>query len=132
MFKPFLLTGLLITNMATAQDKMTPELLWQLGRVSGEAVTADGKTVIYGVSQYNIADNKSEKNLFAIPLSGGTARQITQAPGAEGDVAVLPGKKIGYSYKQQCWEMNEDGSGAVQKTNVEGGLQNIHLSPDRK
>lgn len=132
MFKPFLLTGLLITTMATAQDKMTPELLWQLGRVSGEAVTADGKTVIYGVSQYNIADNKSEKNLFAIPLSGGIARQITQAPGAEGDVAVLPGKKIGYSYKQQWWEMNEDGSGAVQKTNVEGGLQNIHLSPDGK
>ncbi|MET6999373.1 S9 family peptidase [Chitinophaga defluvii] len=132
MFKPFLLTGLLITTMATAQDKMTPELLWQLGRVSGEAVTADGKTVIYGVSQYNIADNKSEKNLFAIPLSGGTARQITQAPGAEGDVAVLPGKKIGYSYKQQWWEMNEDGSGAVQKTNVEGGLQNIRRSPDGK
>lgn len=132
MFKPFLLTGLLITTMATAQDKMTPELLWQLGRVSGEAVTADGKTVIYGVSQYNIADNKSEKNLFAIPLSGGTARQITQAPGTEGDVAVLPGKKIGYSYKQQWWEMNEDGSGAVQKTNVEGGLQNIRRSPDGK
>jgi len=132
MFKPFLLTGLLMTTMAMAQDKMTPELLWQLGRVSGEAVTTDGKTVIYGVSQYNIAENKSEKNLFAIPLSGGIPHQITQAPGAEGDVAVLPGKKIGYSYKQQWWEMNEDGSGAVQKTNVEGGLQNIRLSPDGK
>jgi dipeptidyl aminopeptidase/acylaminoacyl peptidase len=132
MFKPFLLTGLLMTTMAIAQDKMTPELLWQLGRVSGNAVTTDGKTVIYSVSQYSIADNNSEKNIFAIPITGGTPKQLTQALGAEGDVAVLPGKKIGYSYKQQWWEMNEDGSGAVQKTNVEGGLQNIRLSSDGK
>src|SRR5436309_1438243 len=95
MYKPFLLTGLLISTMAVAQDKMTPELLWQLGRVSGEAISADGKTVIYGVSQINMTENKGEKNLYAIPLAGGTPKQLTQTPGAEGDVAILPGNKIG-------------------------------------
>lgn len=111
---------------------MTPELLWQLGRVSGEALTADGKTVIYGVTQYNIAENKSEKNLYAIPLGGGAAKQITQQPGGEGGVVALQGQQIGYSYKDQWWEMNADGTGAVQKTNVEGGMQNIRISPDGK
>ncbi len=132
MVKPLLLTSLFITTMATAQQKMTPEQLWQLGRVSGETITADGKTVVYGVSQYNIAENKSEKNLYAIPLAGGTAQQITTSPGGEGDVAALSAQKIGYSLKGQWWEMNADGTGAVQLTNVEGGLQNIRLSPDRK
>ncbi|HEU4555340.1 MAG TPA: S9 family peptidase [Chitinophaga sp.] len=128
----FLLTGLLISSITMAQDKMTPELLWQLGRVSGEALTADGKTVIYGVTQYNIAENKSEKNLYAIPLGGGAAKQITQQPGGEGGVVALQGQQIGYSYKDQWWEMNADGTGAVQKTNVEGGMQNIRISPDGK
>lgn len=132
MFKPFLLTGLLISTMAVAQDKMTPELLWQLGRVSGEALSADGKTVIYGVSQINMTENKSEKNLYAIPLAGGAAKQLTQTPGAEGDVAVLPGNKIGFSLKGQWYEMNADGSDPVQKTNVDGGMQNIRISPDGK
>jgi len=118
--------------MMMAQDKMTPELLWQLGRVSGETVTADGKTVIYGVTRYNIAENKSEKNLYAIPLAGGEARQITQQPGPEGGVAALRGRQVGYACKGQWWEMNADGSGAVQKTSVEGGMQNIRLSPDGK
>ncbi|WP_244620292.1 S9 family peptidase [Chitinophaga japonensis] len=118
--------------MTMAQDKMTPELLWQLGRVSGETVTADGKTVIYGVTRYNIAENKSEKNLYAIPLAGGEARQITQQPGAEGGVAALQDGQIGYAYKGQWWEMNADGSGAVQKTNVQDGMQNIRRSPDGK
>jgi len=132
MLKPLLLTSLFITTMATAQQKMTPELLWQLGRVSGETITADGKTVVYGVSQYNIAENKSEKNLYAIPLTGGTAQQITTAQGGEGDVTALYAQKIGYSLKGQWWEMNADGTGAIQLTNVEGGLQNIRLAPDGK
>lgn len=132
MLKPPLLTLLFITTMATAQQKMTPEQLWQLGRVSGETITADGKTVVYGVSQYNIAENKSEKNLYAIPLTGGTAQQITTAEGGEGDVAALYAQKIGYSLKGQWWEMNADGTGAIQLTNVEGGLQNIRLAPDGK
>jgi len=132
MYKPFLLTGLLISTMTMAQDKMTPELLWQLGRVSGEALTADGKTVIYGVTQYNIAENKSEKNLYAIPLAGGEAKQITQQPGGENGIAALQGQQIGYSLKDQWWEMNADGTNAVQKTNVEGGMQNIRISPDGK
>ena len=120
MHKSILLTSLFITTMALAQEKMTPEKLWQLGRVSGESVSADGKTVIFGVTHYNIAENKGEKNLFAIPLAGGTAQQLTSATGAEGDVAALEGGKIGYSYKGQWWEMSADGSGAhfLQRTMV--------------
>lgn len=131
MHKLLLLTSLFITTMATAQQKMTPEQLWQLGRVSGETITTDGKTVIYGVSNYNIAENKSEKNLYAIPLAGGPAKQLTSSPGGEGDVTALGGQKIGYSLKGQWWEMNADGSGATQLANVEG-LQNISFSPDSK
>ncbi|ASZ10216.1 S9 family peptidase [Chitinophaga pendula] len=132
MFKPLLLTGLLISTMATAQEKMTPEMLWQLARVNGEAISKDGKSVIYGVSRYNIAENKSEKNLYTIPLTGGPAKQLTSSPGGEGSVNTSLGEKIGYSLKGQWWEMNTDGSNPIQKTNVEGGLDNIILSPDGK
>ncbi|WPQ64097.1 S9 family peptidase [Chitinophaga sancti] len=132
MHKPLLLTSLFITTMAMAQEKMTPERLWQLGRVSGESVTTDGKSVIFSVSNYNIAENKSEKNLWSIPVTGGAAKQLTASPGGEGDVSTLPGNKIGYSLKGQWWEMNADGSGATQKTQGEDALSNIRISPDGK
>ncbi|MRG46680.1 prolyl oligopeptidase family serine peptidase [Chitinophaga sp. SYP-B3965] len=128
MHKSLLLAGILFIQNSMAQQKMSPELLWQLGRVSGETVTADG-TVLYGVSRYNLADNKSERNLYAIPLSGGTAKQLTTSPGAESGTQVLPNGRILYSYKGQLWEMDKDGGNPVQKTNVEGGMQNIRLSP---
>ncbi|MEP6617541.1 MAG: hypothetical protein ABJA57_13215, partial [Ginsengibacter sp.] len=42
-----------------AQNKMTPELLWKLGRVKGVGVTKDGKSVVYNVATPNSSDNKS-------------------------------------------------------------------------
>lgn len=128
MHKSLLLAGILFIQNSMAQQKMSPELLWQLGRVSGETVTKDG-TVLYGVSRYNLADNKSERNLYAIPLNGGTAKQLTTSPGAESGAEVLPDGRIRYSYKGQLWEMDKDGGNPVQKTNVEGGMQNIRISP---
>ncbi len=128
MHKSLLLAGILFIQNSMAQQKMSPELLWQLGRVSGETVTADG-TVLYGVSRYDLKENKSERNLYAIPLGGGTAKQLTTSPGAESGAQVLPNGRILYSYKGQLWEMDKDGGNPVQKTNVEGGMQNIRISP---
>lgn len=128
MRKTLLVAGILFIQHSMAQQKMSPELLWQLGRVSGETVTADG-TVLYGVSRYNLADNKSERNLYAIPVKGGAAKQLTSSPGAESGAQVLPNGKILYSYKGQLWEMDKDGGNPVQRTSVEGGMQNIRISP---
>ena len=128
MRKTFLVAGILFIQHSMAQQKMSPELLWQLGRVGGETVLNDG-TVIYGVSRYTLADNKSERNLFAVPLKGGTAKQLTQGAGSESGAQVMPNGRIAYSFKGQLWEMDKDGGNAVQKTQVEGGMQNIRISP---
>lgn len=129
MRKTFLLAGILFIQQSMAQQKMTPELLWQLGRVSGETVTDDG-TVIFGVSRYNLQENKSERNLWAIPAGGGAAKQLTTSPGGESIVKLLPNGRIVYSYKGQLWEMDKDGANAVQRTEIEGGMQNVRISPD--
>ncbi len=129
MRKTFLLAGILFIQQSMAQQKMTPELLWQVGRVSGETVTDDG-TVIFGVSRYNMQENKSERNLWAIPAAGGAAKQLTSSPGGESVVKLLPNGRILYSYKGQLWEMDKDGANAVQRTGSEGGMQNIRISPD--
>ncbi len=89
MRKTFLLAGILFIQHSMAQQTMTPELLWKLGRVGGETVLEDG-TVVFGVSRYSLEDNKSERNLYSIPLSGGTPKQLTSAPGGESFVKPFP------------------------------------------
>ncbi|MEO5912174.1 MAG: S9 family peptidase [Pelobium sp.] len=132
--KKILFAGLILcSSYSFAQKSLTPEMLWKLGRVSGETLTADQKSVIYGVSNYDLATNKSERNLFSIPLTGGTAKQITKTVGGESivDVNKSTGKII-YSSKGQLWEMNADGSAPKQLTNEKEGLENVRIASDGK
>jgi len=63
---------------ASAQQVMTPEQLWKLGRVSALGITKDGKNIVYKVSVPNIEENKSASKFYTIPVNGGTATEVTE------------------------------------------------------
>ena len=95
--KTFMIAAALATMGATqAQQPLTPEMLWQLGRVSAETLTPNGKDLIYSVTYYDLAENKAEKNLFRIPVWGGSAEQLTTAEGSENVVVVDDANEVEY------------------------------------
>lgn len=63
---------------ASAQQNMTPELLWKLGRVSALGITKDGKNIVYKVSTPNVEENKSASKFYTIPVNGGTATEVKE------------------------------------------------------
>jgi len=120
-----------------ASDIMTPEVLWSFGRVGGTQVSPDGKSVIYGVTYFNIAENKSYRDIYVVPVAGGEAKKLTDTREKEGEEQWRPdGKKIGYisskSDGAQLWEMNPDGTGNVQVSKVADGISGFKYSPDLK
>lgn len=64
------------TLAASAQVRMTPELLWKLGRVTAVGITKDNSGVLYTVSTPNVAENKSQKKTYYIPLKGGAVKEV--------------------------------------------------------
>ncbi len=74
-----LFSTLLISCTSFAQNNMTPELLWKLGRVSGLGVSSDGRYVLYSVSTPNAAENKSSRKTFAVPITGGNPIPVSNA-----------------------------------------------------
>lgn len=68
-----------IVATASAQDRMTPELLWKLGRVSAVGITKDKSGIVYTVSTPNAAENKSSKKTFYVSLNGGAAKEIADS-----------------------------------------------------
>jgi dipeptidyl aminopeptidase/acylaminoacyl peptidase len=117
-------------------DLMTPEVLWAFGRVSGNEVSPDGKTVLYGVTYYSVEQNKGNRELYSVSVNGENLKQITTSAKSEFNEMWRPdGKKIGFlsseSGSVQVWEMNPDGTGRTQISNVEGGITGFKYSPDQ-
>ena len=78
---------------AEAQNVMTPEGLWQLGRVSAVGITPDGQELIYRVSTPVISENANAVKMYSVSLSGGAAREIADAEGLLLDENVSPDGK---------------------------------------
>lgn len=112
------------------KEVMTPEKLWELGRVSAEGLSPDGKWLLYGVSNYIFGQNKSEKNLYAIPVRGGEPLKLTQDEGGETVIQVRENGDVLYLFKGQVWSKSLEGGEAKQLTDLDGGLENVKLSPD--
>lgn len=62
---------------AAAQNVMTPELLWKLGRLSPVGMSADGKNVVYKVSTPSVEENKSNSKYYTISMTGGAPVEVT-------------------------------------------------------
>ena len=118
-----------------ASDIMTPEVLWSFGRIGEPDISPDGTRVLYSVTNYNIEENKSYRDLYVVAVNGGTPVRLTSTPEKESSAIWRPdGKKIGYlsskSGEMQLWEMNPDGTEPVQVSEIKGGISGFKYSPD--
>ena len=108
-----------------AQEKkhLTPELLWQLGRVSLQDVSADGVWVLYSVKRYKLEENKGQADLYiakAWPTKEEKPIQLTHTPESEYNARFHPdGQHIGFLRNGHLYEMKLDGSEERQVSEME-------------
>ncbi|NTV82980.1 MAG: S9 family peptidase, partial [Bacteroidales bacterium] len=122
-------------NLKLETDRMTPEVLWALGRVGEFEVSPDRKQVLFSITYYDVERNKSNKELYTMLVDGSELKQITQTPENEFNYLWRPdGKKIFYlstaDGSAQIWEMNPDGSGKRKISSIEGGINGFKFSKD--
>lgn len=83
-----------------AQEVLTPETLWKLGRVSPLGITKDGKNILYKVSIPSIEENKLNSKTYSISVNGGVATEITDIKELLVDKNVSPDGKYKLSHKE--------------------------------
>ncbi|HMK20608.1 MAG TPA: S9 family peptidase [Chitinophagaceae bacterium] len=83
-----------------SQEKMTPELLWKLGRVSALGVSKDKKYIVYSVSTPDVDANKSKRRSYIIPVNGGDATEINNPDSLLVNEKISPDGKYRISNKE--------------------------------
>lgn len=123
--------SLFLATSAFAQSVMTPELLWDLGRVGGEAVSPDGNLVVYGITKYDINANKGNRDLYLLDLSSGKSSQITDMEGSEYNAFFHnEGNEIVFLNKGDVYVYNVK-SGQLEEPKVlDYKVSNLKISPN--
>lgn len=113
------------------------EALEALGRVSDPKISPDGTTVLFTISYESVEENRSNADLYQIPVGGGVPTRVTRTPKSESNAQwIEDGKRIAFisseSGKPQVWLMDADGESRIQLSDVEQGVEGFRISPDGK
>lgn len=111
--------------------------LMELKRMGDPQLSPDGRWVAFTVQSVDVAANKKPQQVWIVPLSGGTPRQIT----TEGEANQRPrwapdSRRIAYisdrGGSSQVWTMDPDGANPKQVTNLSTEADGVLYSPDGK
>ena len=78
---------------AKAQEVLSPELLWKLGRLTPLGISKDNQSILYKVSVPSVEANKSTTKTYSMPIGGGTAKEITETKDLLKDKNLSPDGK---------------------------------------
>ncbi|WP_395054285.1 S9 family peptidase [Flavobacterium sp.] len=72
---------IIVTTMSIttqAQNVLTPETLWKLGRITVLGISKDKKNIVYKVATPVMEENKSTSKYYTIPILGGNATEVKE------------------------------------------------------
>lgn len=100
---PLLLCSVVLTDAQTKRP-LQLEDLFNMQRVSDPQLSPDGKTVAYVVGVVDKSANRTNTDIWLVPVAGGAAKQLTNSPKADRHPRWSPdGKSI-------LFESNREGS----------------------
>ena len=143
--KIWIRTGLLLASLAIAfashaqspaKHAMTFDDLVKLHRISGAAISKDGKWVAYSVATPDLEANRNVSNIWMVSTAGGDPIQVTQG-GRDSSPAWSPdGRTLAFLSARdgtsQVYLLSMEGGEAKKLTRLSTGADLFHWSPDGK
>lgn len=109
---------------------MTPEIMWKFGRLGSFALSSDGASILYTVTDIDLQSEAKRTNIFKTSADGSSPVQLT-TEGGSSPQWIDGSKSIAYANDGKLWTMNADGSGKKAVTGI-ADFESFSVSPDAK
>lgn len=118
---------------------LTIEDVWAIRRVGNPRVSPDGATVAYTIATYDMAENRSNADIWLVPVAGGTPRRLTTNKASDTSPTWSPdGKRIAFVSRRegdtggQVYLVPVDGGEAERVTDMPLGVSDLKWLPNGK
>ena len=122
-----------------AKHRFTVDDIWAVRRVSSPRLSPDGRTVVYSVSTWDEKENRSNADLWLVPVAGGEPRRLTTHKSSDGSAAWSPdGRSLAFVSKRdgdeqaQLYVIRVDGGEPERVTEMPLGVSDPEWLPDGK
>ena len=122
------------SDIRIEDGRLTPEVLWSMGRIGGVAVSPDGTRVAYQVSYYSVKENASHTVIYVMDADGSNTKLLTRTATSEHSPAWMDNDHIAFlsvsKGVQQIFCMNSDGKHRKQLSFLDKDVEGFLFSPD--
>jgi len=119
-----------LTDEEKAGGVMTPEIMIKFGRLGSFALSPDGSSILYTVTQTDLQSETRKTDIFKVPSAGGEPVRLT-SEGGSSPQWFGNGKKIAFVRGSDLMTMNPDGTGQMKVDGI-SGFEIFSISPDGK
>jgi dipeptidyl aminopeptidase/acylaminoacyl peptidase len=124
-----------LTADEIAAGRLTPEIMWKMGRIGEFALSPDGSRTAYGRTDYNVAENRGTTTLWVQDTAPGA--EAVRITGYDESVSNIQwstdGSKIfflsGRGGSSQLWSVEPDGTGARQLSHFGFDIDYFGIAP---
>jgi dipeptidyl aminopeptidase/acylaminoacyl peptidase len=121
-----------INNELTADEIsagiFTPEVMWKMGRIGASAISPDGKSVAYTVTDYSVKANRGVTSLWLVSTADGN-KTVKLADGVSDPVWNKTGDKLYVMKDEQIFIADIETGLLTQFSFIDSGIEGFGISP---
>ena len=117
-------------QITVADGRFTPEVMWNLGQLTGYDVSPDGTQIVYGMKAISMEENKGNVELYLMSAEGGEATRLTTTAASEFNPVWYNDETIMFCRGNQIISMNVKGQKETVVAECERGFEGFKIAPD--
>ena len=123
-----------LTEAEKAEGKLTAEVMWKMARIGAQTLSEDGTKLVYALTEYNLAENRSVTTLHLRDMASGEETRLTDYNSSNHSAQWIDASNIAFlsnrTGSSQVWAMDVNTKAVRQLTAFDKDVEGFGIAGD--
>lgn len=117
-------------ELKVEDGRFTPEVMWQLGKMTESAISPDGSQLVYAATYYDMEANKGNGELYLISTKGGEAQRLTTTAKSEYNPVWMDNNTLAFCRGTEIIQLDTRNNKETVIAQNDKGFEGFKIAPD--